>query len=279
MTPIKPNFLYIGASKAGSSWLDQVLREHPDVFIPDAKDIMFFDRYYDKGVDWYLGFFEDAGGRTAVGEISHDYFLFPECAPRIHQLLPDVKLVACLREPVKKTISAYLYNLTTNFDKDTKFADYAFLPQILKLSDYYHNLEPFYRLFPKENILVLFFDELQDDPKDFLQRVYAHLGVDAAYEPPSVNKIILAAREPRAYFVAHLVYRAGGMFRALGMANLVGRVKRSPFFNKLLYKKPTHPPEAPVEVQRQLHEHFRADYEKLEALIGRKLPPSWWEKP
>ena len=51
---VYPTFLYIGAPKAGSSWLYEILREHPEVFVPTAKDTQFFDYYFDKGFDWYL---------------------------------------------------------------------------------------------------------------------------------------------------------------------------------------------------------------------------------
>lgn len=53
---VYPNFLYIGGYKSGSSWIYEALREHPQVFVPPAKDIQFFDVYYDKGIKWYLSF-------------------------------------------------------------------------------------------------------------------------------------------------------------------------------------------------------------------------------
>ena len=58
--PRNPNFIYIGPDKAGSSWLHDVLIEHPQVFMTPAKDLYFFDRYYDKGLDWYAAHFEKA---------------------------------------------------------------------------------------------------------------------------------------------------------------------------------------------------------------------------
>ena len=77
---VYPDFLYIGASKAGSSWIYEILREHPEVFVPLAKDIQFFDWHYDKGIDWYLSFFRPGRGKRAIGEVSHDYFLVEEAA-------------------------------------------------------------------------------------------------------------------------------------------------------------------------------------------------------
>ncbi len=62
---VTPNFMYIGPDKAGSSWLHEVLLIHPQVYMPVAKDLYFFDRYYDRGMSWYLSQFEGAGHSIA----------------------------------------------------------------------------------------------------------------------------------------------------------------------------------------------------------------------
>ena len=54
----RPNFLFIGPDKTGSSWMFHILSRHPDCFVPVAKDIYFFDRYYSKGMGWYLRHFD-----------------------------------------------------------------------------------------------------------------------------------------------------------------------------------------------------------------------------
>ena len=64
-----PNFIYIGPDKAGSSWLHDVLIEHPQVFMTPAKDLYFFDRYFDKGTDWYAAHFEKAGDQYTLRQI------------------------------------------------------------------------------------------------------------------------------------------------------------------------------------------------------------------
>ena len=61
MTPVvKPNFLFIGAAKTGSSWLYEIMLQHPEIFVPRIKDPYFFDRFYEKGLDWYLRLFAQA---------------------------------------------------------------------------------------------------------------------------------------------------------------------------------------------------------------------------
>ena len=65
-----PNFIGIGAQRAATTWLYQCLKEHPEVYVPDVKEIHFFDENYDKPLAWYLSFFENAGGYRAVGVIT-----------------------------------------------------------------------------------------------------------------------------------------------------------------------------------------------------------------
>lgn len=275
-----PSFLYIGAEKAGSSWIYQILREHPDVFVPEAKDIYFFDRFYDKGVDWYLSHFRGASDKTAVGEICHDYFLSVQTAERIHQHLPDARLICCLREPVERTISAYVYYQTIRVNDGTSFEQFAFRPAILKHSDYYNNLVPFYRLFPSERILVLFYDDLKADAAGFAKAIYSFLGVDPAFSPPSLHRVVLPARQARSVLLSHVAYSVARVMRKLGLANLLGTLKRKVESSSLMYREMPQKPEIPESVKQRLRAHFMPDYEKLSSLIGRELPAKWtkgWE--
>ena len=86
----KPNFLFLGPDKTGSSWMFNLLRSHPECFVPRAKDIYFFNKYYHLGWDWYLSHFKNADSFKAVGELSHDYFGSEESANLIQEFLPIV---------------------------------------------------------------------------------------------------------------------------------------------------------------------------------------------
>ncbi len=271
----RPNFLYIGASKSGSSWIYEILREHPEAFVPKVKDLHFFDDYYHKGLDWYLGFFRNSGPAKALGEIDHDYFLSEQTAARIRRDLPDVRLLCCLREPLDRTLSAFLFNRTTHIGERESFAEYAARPEVVRQNDYYGNLAPFYRLFPSDRILVLFYDELKDDPAGFARRIFEFLGVDPGFVPPSLNRVVLAARAPRFYVLSHLVFRITQMLRNAGLAGPVGRMKRSPFLDSLLFRPLREKPEVPKEISETLRAGYRKDYAGLSDLIGREIPRSW----
>ena len=272
---VYPNFLYIGAPKAGSSWIFESLLEHPEVYVPIAKDVQFFDLHYDKGLAWYLAFFRAGQGKRAVGELSHDYYLYPEVAERIRRDLPGVRLFCCLRDPIGETMSVYLQQRKEFVGSQIGFDEYAFRPETLKRSDYYTNLLPFYERFPAERIRVLFFDELKADAAAFIREVYEFLQVDAGYLPRSLDRRVLPASEPRSFGFAHFCYQAGFTLRKLGLANVVGRVKRNPAFSNLLYKPLEAKPQISPEVEARLKAYYRERYAGLPALIGRPLPAAW----
>lgn len=270
---IKPNFLYIGVPRAGSTWLFTMLLEHPEVFVPPAKDIYFFDRYYDKGLGWYLSHFQSAGGYKAVGELSHDYYFSEVAAERIHHDFPDIRLICCLREPTSRLQSAYAFDRTAEVRSDVSLSEYAAQERVLTQYEYYRHLKRFIDTFGRDRLLVVFYEELLGDPAQFIRSIYAFLGVDENFVPPTLHERINAARDARVESVALLAYRIGLLMRRLGLANLVGRIKQSRLVNRVLYKAPARG--ATESLSPEVIRELRKDHDKLAALIGRPLPESW----
>ena len=273
---IRPEFLYIGTSKAGSSWIYEILREHPEVFVPPAKDIQFFDTQYNRGIEWYLSFFKPKNGEKVVGELSHDYFMYEKSAVRIKKCLPTVKLICSLREPTSQIISNFLQHRTAYLSKSTSLENFAFQDNTLKACDYFFNLLPYYDLFPAENILVLFFDDLQRDPALFARKIYKFLDVDPTFTPKILRRKDLPAREPRIVWLAFFAYKTGLIFRKLGLTNLVGSVKRNNMFKKALFKQVKKKPEISDELKGFLKRYFKERYKDLPELIGQPLPEGWF---
>jgi hypothetical protein len=271
----RPTFLYIGTAKAGSTWIYETLREHPEVFVPKAKDVQFFDTNYDKGIDWYLSLFEAGKGKRAIGELSHNYFLSPRVARRIKQHLPDVRLFCSLREPVDQITSNFLQRKAQSMDKNMAFSEFAFQKDVLKACDYYHNLLPFYEQFSHESIKILFFDELKKDAASFVAKIYRFLEVDPAFVPSVCHQRVLSAHEPRIFWLAHGAYGVGRVLRKLGLVNVVGVVKRSRAFQNLFYRRVEEKPVMPEETAQRLRDYFRERYENLPGLIGQSLPEGW----
>ena len=286
----KPNFLYIGASKAGSSWIFECMREHPEVYVPEAKDLQFFDRHYRKGLDWYFSYFNGKEKFKARGELSHDYFLFPDTAEKIREDLgPNLKFILSLREPLDKMISSYKYAKSTYLSNEVTFDSFFWQDdKSLKAGRhrdhnmrkesalYAKNIEPFLRFYPKEKFLILFFDDLKNNPGAFIRKIYDFLGVNPEFEPSVLNQKILASHKARNTAMAHFVYDIAGLMRKMGLANMVGAVKRNPFFNKLLYKKSKQTDKVVIHEKERIKSFYLEDLKQLEAITGLKVPRNWW---
>lgn len=101
----RPDFLIIGSQKAGTTSLYHALRLHPEVFVPEKKELNFFflEDEYARGLDYYARYFEPApAGIKAVGEASPGYICHPETPARIAAALPDAKLVLTVRNPIDR---------------------------------------------------------------------------------------------------------------------------------------------------------------------------------
>ena len=97
-----PNFVGIGAQRAATTWAHICLREHPDVFLPDTKEVHFFNRNFDRGIAWYEAHFARHAGEAAVGEVTPNYLNNEEAIPRMAHVLPEARLFVILREPIQR---------------------------------------------------------------------------------------------------------------------------------------------------------------------------------
>jgi hypothetical protein len=105
-----PSFLGIGTQKGGTTTLHRLLLQHPQVYLPAAKELQFFSLHYALGEAWYADQFAAAAPGQRCGEITPYYLFHPEAPRRIAGLLPAVKLVVLLRDPVERTLSQVFHS-------------------------------------------------------------------------------------------------------------------------------------------------------------------------
>ncbi len=231
-----PNFLYVGPDKAGSSWLLEVLLKHPDVFLTPAKDLYFFDRYFDRGTAWYAAQFRDAGDQKIVGEVCQDYLFHPEAAERIRATLGPIRVMVSLRDPVERAWSSYLYMRKHGIGPDTFAEALRSRPELLDHGRYATGLERFLQRFPRDLVHVALFDDLARDPQAYLDSVTRFLDIDELPLEPEDLAARLPAARARSVRIAAAVRRGADWVRERDGALLVGRVKRSPLVQRALYR-------------------------------------------
>ena len=105
-----PDFLGIGVQKGGTTTLHRLLKQHPDVFLPAYKEVHYFSLHYGRGDAWYCQQFSSARRDQCCGEITPYYIFHPEVPQRVRALLPQVKLILLLRDPVERALSQVFHS-------------------------------------------------------------------------------------------------------------------------------------------------------------------------
>ena len=180
-----PNFLIIGAAKAGTTLLYDQLRRHPEIFMPEVKEPCFFAyngkgsdfRYPAKTLEAYEALFAGVTTEKAIGEASPQYLYRPHAAGRIRETLPDVRLVVSLRDPVERSFSVYQHNMRSSGRNEGVPYGQAFAADPLLRRGFSEDLGRYLDLFEREAIKVILFDDLVRDNARTLSDLLGYLGV------------------------------------------------------------------------------------------------------
>lgn len=257
--------------RSGTTSLARYLGAHPDVFMASSKEVHFFDRNFDRGVEWYAGRFAGAAGRRAIGEATQTYMYEAGAVRRIHDTLPDARLIATLRHPVDRAYSHYWLNRSLG-SEDLSFEEaIAAEPARLASADtaarrmysyldrgrYLRQLETVCDVFPRTSLHVLLFDDLRDDPRGAYQRACSFLGIDPGFTPANLGTPINRFVTFRSQKVRRVAATAPSFVR-----RILGRVNA----------RPEEYPSMDASLRRDLLARFADDNAALAAWLGRDLP-------
>jgi Sulfotransferase domain len=188
-----PNFLIIGAAKAGTTSLWHYLTAHPDIFMSKVKEPDYFKTHKNdrRGVtetlEAYERLFEGSGSFDAVGEASPTYFADEQAVRKIKETLPGVKLVAILRDPCSRAFSEFTFQRLRGEEPIPDFLT-AIEADASRTGDtridyigfglYHRNLSRYFAEFPAERIKVVFNEDLRRDAQRVVSDIFGFLGVD-----------------------------------------------------------------------------------------------------
>jgi sulfotransferase family protein len=285
-----PNFIVIGAAKAGTTALYWYLAEHPQVFMSPIKETNYFaygldpkgqllygdpdvHRYPVKSLSEYQKLFEDVGTAKAIGEASPIYLECPQAAGRIHQLVPTARLICGLRHPVDRAYSdyqMYLRRRGRRLDpaRDLTVGSTWASPSShwMQIGRYHGSLKRYFDAFARHQILVFLFEDLQQNPLGVVQDIYRFLKIDADFVPdfnaPHNVGGMPESRLLENVLTSHSVRSAVGSWIPKPIANWVRRLRM-----KNMRKAPPLPPELRKELTRPFYE----DIAQTSDLIGRSL--------
>jgi hypothetical protein len=243
-----PTFLIIGAQKAATRWLRLNLGRHPEIFMAAGEPAFFSndEKFRTKGIEWYQEQFDGWAGEPIVGESTPSYLMWQHhpdvVAERIHDTIPDVRLIAILRNPIDRAMSAMVHHvvkerLTVDADLLTLLRETPPEEDLLGLVSggwYAAALAPYIDLFG-EQLLILLHDDILEDPAGVYAKALEHLGATPSFEPAEIAKVRFSNEASTAEWRQELT----------------------------------------VEQRREVFDYFRDDVAELEKMLGIDL--SRWE--
>jgi hypothetical protein len=273
----RPNFLYIGSSKSGSTWIFKTLSWHPQIYMYPGKNLGFFSSRFEKGWDWYIGNFRPGAQHKIIGDVSHSYLVSEDAAARIREHLPDAKMMVCLRDPVKRTFSDYLDGIKNGKIDGSLEEELERTPALITRSRYGTHLSRYLERFDRDQIHIASFDELVSNPDAFTARLFEFLGVDALELPPKLKEKVLPAGSPRSRALATGSKRLSQLMRAWGLNGLRGKLKTSRSVRNLIYKPLSQDkrPTMSSQTEQRLREMMAEEVQLLDRLAGTDFCKLW----
>ncbi|MEQ9621318.1 sulfotransferase [Coleofasciculus chthonoplastes] len=290
---IMPNFLIIGAAKAGTTSLYSYLNQHPQVYMSPVKEPRFFTpelySIYNNGVrdngrrtaltlEQYGQLFQGVSTEIAIGEASTEYLYIPKAPERIKSHIPKAKLIAILRNPVERAFSAFLYQFrdgveTLTFQQalqaEEKRIKAGFRPgwHYKQVGFYSSQVKRYLDGFDPEQMRLYLYDDLSSDGLIVVQDIYRFLAIDDTFIPDFKRENVSGI--PKRRWLQNLFTKNNPLksaFKPLFSGKLRLAI-RERVKKQNLGAKPILSP----EIRQELIEVYREDIEKLQTLIQRDL--------
>ena len=299
-----PNFLIVGAQKAGTTALYQYLKQHPEVFMSPVKEPHFF-AFENRDLDFrgprdretlgrmvvrdegaYRGLFADAVGARARGEASAMYLYMPDAVGGIGRHVPDAKLVAVLRNPADRAYSSFLHMMRDGREPIPEFGraleaeeerirgNWSPIWHYRRMGFYHDQISRYREAFGSEGLRVYLYEDLEGNPEGVLRDIHGFIGVDPSFVPDVSSRYNVSGvpKSKKLHAVHRFLLRPNPVKAAL-KPFLPKRMRRRMVegsLNALRNRNLVKPP-FPEEVRHGLIEGYREDISKLEALLGRDL--------
>ncbi len=274
MLRVEVSFLIIGAAKCATTWLQRSLQACDGIEMPNP-ELHFFSRDYGRGLAWYEAQFAGLDHPALLGEKSNSYLSDPAAPGRIRAALPRARLVAQLRDPVKRAYSDYCMlfrrgevsaDIGTWLDP-RRSAEHRFIAD----GCYARSLERFHEHFPEEQMLVLFYEDIKCAPEGVLARLGEHIGHCGAVLKPVETRV---KNKDTPVVPLHL-RRVLRPFRPA-----LDRVRDTALVDGLRRRvaRPVQYPPLTEDLAARLRDYFEPENARLERLIGRKTP-GWGNLP
>lgn len=184
------DFIGVAGMRCGTTWIYRCLAEHPQICFSSQKETCFFNNNYLRGLEYYKSFFKHCNCDKKIrGEFTPAYYIHEKIAERIRKHFPDVKILACLRNPIERILSHYRFKIKIGQKVHPSLAkELSLRPAYLIGGFYYQHLNRFFKYFDPENILILIYEDALNNPAKFIKNIYKFLGVNENFVPTMLHK-------------------------------------------------------------------------------------------
>jgi len=270
-----PNFLVIGAAKAGTTSLYHYLNQHPQIYMSPRKETYFFMSSNNE-IENYKALFKEANGEIAIGEATPFYLYNKKSPELIKNCLPQVKLIIVLRDPVDRAYSHFLYWRSQGQEPIVDFAK-AIREEPIRIRDgyginyhyinqgfYAPQLQRYLNLFDSSNIKINLYSDLVKNPSHFVKEIYNFLDVDDSFAAPT-NQALNKTAVPRNKVIDKIL-KTSNPVKEISKTLLSDKFRKL-IANKLLLSKPN----ISYNLRQELIEIYREDILKTQRLVQRDL--------
>lgn len=277
MRPNQATFIGIGGQKCATTWLHSVLAQCPAVALCREKEVDFFSYYFDRGSEWYERQFLVDDATVHRGDISPSYLIHPSAPARAAAYNPDLHILVTLRDPVTRAYSNHLHEARKgHISGDNLRFENALEnnPLYIDQGRYAAHLAGWFQAFPRDKILVLFQEEINQDRAAMARQV-----TDALRLPPLDDFLDLRENESVRYryrLIGEQLWKVGSLARRMGLGRAVETTKSLPGIRH--FRNANREPMADViapmtsDTEQALTERFADDVAALEKLLGRSVP-------
>ena len=265
-----PDFIVTGAMKCGTTSLHYYLDLHPEIFMSKQKELDFFiaERNWDRGIGWYESNF--SSDSKVNGESSTSYSKYPSIRrvpQRMHSVVPKVKLIYVVRDPIERIISHYIHEYAQG--REARLLDEALaIPKnnpYVDTSRYYLQLLQFLEFYNFDRILVITAEDLRDRRFSTLRKVFRFLNVDDQYHSEDFSRLLnRSAEKRRKNWMGHLTSKISVRHYTLHVTLPANSRRLYRFFTGTRIDPPT----MSGGTKRNLIASLRPDVDSLRHLTG-----------
>jgi hypothetical protein len=217
----------IGAGKSGTTAINQIIQEHPEVYMSPVKEPNYFAldgetkitgydsedpdgfQHYPQSItryEDYLALFSDVGNEKIIGDCSNMYQYSKKAADNIKRVIPKVKLLGVFRNPAERLYSRYLHLLRQNrvptehfidcFDRDSLWWKKN---DLIQEGFYHKHMSYYYELFDSNQIKIMLYDDFKKNPLEFMREIFNYLEIDENFKPNTSQKLNVGGKIKNQY--------------------------------------------------------------------------------